>query len=72
MIKVNNFTLTEFNKYIVKHELSEDDFKVIFEELNDVYYEKSQKIIEEIFLLLYTYVYLIQIKHFITHYGQIT
>jgi len=39
MIKTSNFSTVEYNKYISKPELSNDDFKKIFEELNECYFE---------------------------------
>jgi len=47
MIKPSIITIAEFNKYVSKPELSNDDFKKIFEELNDSYFEKSKEIFDK-------------------------
>ena len=47
MIKPSSLSIVEFNKYISKPELSNDDFKKIFEELNESYFSKSKEIIDK-------------------------
>ena len=47
MVKVANLSIAEFNKYISKQELSNNDFKNIFEELNDDYLERTNRIYAE-------------------------
>jgi len=44
MIKTTNLNVAEFNEYISKPELSNDDFIKIFEELNDVYIKISYEL----------------------------
>ena len=46
MVNINTLSLSEFNKYISRQDLSDDDFKKIFEDLNEKYMEDSKEVLE--------------------------
>ena len=47
MVKTSEISIEEFNKYILKPDLSNDDFKKIFDDLNHHYFEKSKEILDK-------------------------